>query len=510
MREADLRTVLLVHALDEADGTGEVLPLAERSEATRSAAQDAPQLPHGTRLSGPAERVLVRRAELLLGKLSTRAPVLSRMLELLGGSSLIGPLVLALAFAFGAAVSALDGSGRIQLLAFPMLGLIAWNLLVYVTLIGARLASLRKRKQLPGGKPISERLPGLYARWLQRRTEGLLAESERFNAPLAQVLRRFSRDWASVSRPLLALRAERLFHLGAAVLSLGVICGLYVRGLLLRYAAGWDSTFLDAEQVHAFMRVLYGPASYLTGIPLPTVAELATLRWSSGGAGAPAGPFIHLIAVTALLYIVLPRLLAVLATTVALFGRTRRLPLPAEYAGYARKILLETGKVSALSAHVVSYAYEPSSDALSGLSSLLTDALGGEVKLNMRGSIPYGEEDTLQERVLRTQPSAADCHVLLMSASATPETENHGSLIRSLQSRVSHLLVVVDESPYALRLGTDPAYAARRTERARTWREFVTQHGAKPCVVELRRLAPGSGSRAEAAESVRRALTVSA
>jgi hypothetical protein len=97
-----------------------------------------------------------------------------------------------------------------------------------------------------------------------------------------------------------------------------------------------------------------------------------------------------------------------------------------------------------------------------------------------------------------------------MSLASTPESENHGAIIatlkRALQGRGTGLLVVVDESPYAARMGDDPALASRRTERARSWREFGTQLSETVCIAELRALRPGVDASGGASREVRAAL----
>jgi len=506
MHERSLRTVLLIRSIDEGDQAGEVLSLAERSEATSVAMQQTGGISQG--LAGPvlpasAERLIVRRAELLLAKLRTRAPVVNQVLALVGGASWVGLVVLAVAFGFGVAMSALDGHQRIDVLAFPLLSLIAWNLLVYLV---ALVAAFRPARPDQGSGSI---LSSSYARWIRNRADALLRRSSHFNAPLAAAMQRFAQEWASIARPLLSLRAQRLFHLGAALLALGLVVGLYVRGLVLRYDAGWDSTFLDAASVRAVLGVLYGPASKLSGIALPDANELEALRWGAAGGGAPAGPFIHLIALTAVLYIVVPRLLLVLITTLRFWKMRLRPPLPASFMPYARALLRETGSVTGLLASVVTYAYSPSREALAGLSALLADALGGEVKVDVRASVAYGEEDTFAER-LRLEPlPAADCHLLVMSLAATPESENHGAMLeamqRTLSRRKASFLLVVDESSYAARMNAEASLATRVAQRARTWREFATARNQTACIVDLTRVRTGTAE-TEAQKTLRDAL----
>lgn len=508
MHESALRTVLLIRSIDEGDPSGQVISLEERTDATLAAAKGAPVIASG--LTGPslpaaAESIMVRRAELLLAKLRSRAPVIDRVLDLADGASWLGPGVLTIAFCMGIGVSALNGSQRIEILAFPVFGLLLWNLLVYAALLALWI---RGRRKPPAQGP--SRLASFYTRVLRGRAQALLRDTARFNVPLTEVMQKFAAEWVAIVRPSWQLRTTRLLHMGALVLAFGCIVGLYVRGLVLRYDAGWESTFLDASQVRWLMGFVYGPASALTGIALPSEVQVEGLRWKDAVYGAPAADFIHLIAVTLALYIGLPRLAAWVFCSLQLWQQRKHPQLPAAFIGYARKILVQTGRVTGLRAHVYAYAYEPSSDALAGLTALLADALGGEVKCEQRAGIAYGDEDAFAERVAREPLAHADCYVLLMSLASTPETENHGAIIatlkRALQGRGTGLLVVVDESPYAARMGDDPALAPRRVERARSWRDFGSHLSENVCIAELRALRPGLDASAGPGREVRAAL----
>jgi hypothetical protein len=267
--------------------------------------------------------------------------------------------------------------------------------------------------------------------------------------------------------------------------------------------------------VHALLGLLYGPAAALSGIVLPSAAETASLRWTDAGTGAPAASWIHLIALTALSYIVVPRVIAVLLTTAALWRAERNPQLPATFTAYARTILRETGRVSGLGATVVTYAYAPARDALAGLEALLADALGGDVKVGVHANVPYGEEDAF-ERQLRSSPlPASDCHVLVMSLAATPESENHGLMIelvrKALARQAGGLLLVVDQSTYAARLDGDPSLANRLAERTRTWRDFAAARSQPACIVDLGRLrlgdTPDDGARKDVREALQRSAT---
>lgn len=515
MHESALRTVLLIRSIDEGDHAGEVLSLADRADATQVAAQGAPAIAPGSigpQLPASAERLLVRRAELLASKLEARSPVSARALEVAEGSSWLGSAVLLLAFTFGVTMSALDGRQRIDILAFPLLSLIVWNLCVYVALLVAWLRPRvgKTRKPLAQSSWLSK----IYARVARSRIDTLLRGTSRFNVPLADALQRFASEWGAILQPALLLRAQRLFHLSAVCVALGLVAGLYVRGLVLRYDAGWESTFLDPGQVRSLLGVIYGPAAALSGQSLPSVQDVKALGWREGETGAEAAVWIHWIALTAVLYIVIPRLLAALVVSVQLWRYRRQPALPAGFVPYARSILQAAGRVSSLAGYVVTYAYAPASEALAGLRALLGEALGADVQLESRATVAYGEEDAFVAGLGTAQLPAADCHVLLMSLSATPESENHGVMIEAVQRATARrepgCLLVVDESAYAARMGDDPVLSARRAQRATSWREFAAARNQPICIVELTRRRAGASPDTAVLDHMRKALHVGA
>src|SRR5262249_61653335 len=114
---------------------------------------------------------------------------------------------------------------------------------IYALLIAARI----KRKGVtPAGTLWSGRF---YERWIGARIDGLLKQSMRFNAPLATALRRFTRECVQVEHPLLLERAQGCMPCAAAVVAAGLIAGLYIRGIALRYEAGWVSACTSANSL---------------------------------------------------------------------------------------------------------------------------------------------------------------------------------------------------------------------------------------------------------------------
>jgi hypothetical protein len=492
MRERALRSVLLVKAVEEADREGTLLPAADRSAATRDAARgqgEATGIPGADAQAGPlprgAQRLLEARAQLLHVRLAARFPVVDSVLALARGPWWAAAALVALSLGAGLALSALDGTRRINVLAFPLLGLVLWSLVVYLSVAVRWIRAIVRRA------PTKSSAARLLAQLGLARIRRLIARSGAFNAPLAGALGRFLGEWYEVARPLLVARATRLLHLCAAATGIGLIAGLYLRGIVLDYRAGWESTFLSAEQVHSFLRLAYGPASMLTGIPIPDVAHLATIRWEDGRGSESAAPWIHLLAATAALFVVLPRLMLALGSTFVIWRRSLSAPMPASLAPYFRSAFgAAAGAIGRGIVVVVPYAYVPSPVASSALQRLLAAALGENLAVDVRAPVAYGEEDELVERLERGG-AIADAIALLFSLAATPEDQNHGTLIVGVRDwltrshRHAQLLVLVDDRPYAERMGGQAGFAERVAVRRGVWEAFVVARGLTACILDL-------------------------
>src|SRR3954468_23066547 len=197
MNPRELRTVLLIHSIEETDRGGEVIPLADRADASRWVLRESGKLEAQSTaaLSPQSQAFLVKRSDRLLDRLRLRSPAVMHVLALAGGLTWLGRFVLVAAVAVGVSLSALDGSRRINILAFPLIGLIAWNLFVYVALI---VTWIRTRGRTPAGFWFAH----FYERWIAGRIESLMRHSTRYNVPLTTGLRRFAAEWGALSQPI--------------------------------------------------------------------------------------------------------------------------------------------------------------------------------------------------------------------------------------------------------------------------------------------------------------------
>ena len=458
MTEDALRRILLVKAVEEEDAGGVILPLADRGDAARSAA----------RAGGGIERLLAARAAILVPRLVARHPFLDRMLGLLRRVTWLHATAILLGAVAGVAFSALDGSRYVNLLSLPLQGLLLWNVVVVILAIALALRR-GTRPRMPLREGIGWAVERFGA-WLARSP---LTQAARFDAPLARALRRCLPGFAEAARPRLAASAGAALHLGAAAVGLGFIAGLLVRGLVLEYRAGWESTFLEPAQARAWLQVLYGPASALLATPLPDVAHIAQLRWQSGTGGENAASWLARMAVTVALFIVLPRLILA-AFSLARAARLRRaVPMPAELEAYARTAFPEAeAAIPARKVLLAPYAYAPSYDAMETLRARLREALGGKAEIRALEPVPYGEEERLRSTFAALR-EPGDLLVIALTLASTPEAENHGRVVSAARER-GDVELLLDEAEFARRMATAPERVA---ERRAAWERFAAEHG---------------------------------
>jgi len=503
-----LRTILLVKSVEDQDADGAMLTLAEREAATRDAlrrhATSAASSAHAQ--EARAWRVLETRADSLYARLVERHPVVLRTVALESRASQASIAVLVLGLLTGLVLSVTDSRVRIEILAFPLLGLVLWNLAVYLLLA---LATLRGRG---GRRATVAGIGGVawLARWGWRRAAALIRQASFYHRPLAAALRRYSDEWWPLAQPLLVQQGKRVFHLAAAAAAVGLVGGLYVRGIALEYRAGWESTFLGPAQVRSLLHWLYGPAAAVSGIALPvTDAQVDALHWRGGTGGGPAAPWIHLVAITAVLFVVLPRLALAAWASLVLASASRNAAVPDALLPYARRLLDGSdAALPALSVRVTPYACEPGPVADEGLRRLLAEAFGVGTRIERQAIVAYGDERAFAAVGATAAP---DLDLLVFSLASTPEAENHGAVLMAARAAGAggddsmRRVALIDEAPFLARMGQDASLAARVQERRDAWRDFVERHGWDACLVDLAGIARTPAVPSEAVAALRRA-----
>jgi hypothetical protein len=484
MSQVALREILLVKAIEDGDPAGSLVPLADRERASRDALRSGGLATADVALNAGGAHVaeaLGRRAHALIGPLLERHPALGDLLARSGWPRWAGFGVVAIAVIAGFGLSAMNGSRQINILALPFLGLLAWNVLVYAWLAGTAA------RRLAGAGEHASRPHGSALRGVGRRLGPLAARISQVDTVLGAAVRRFVADWSEAAAPWLAQQLRLWLHLGAACLALGLIGGLYQRGVGHHYVAGWESTWFGPSQVKWAIDHLFGAVASWSGIDLPaTAADVARLEFQpDGSGGGSAAPWIHLIALCLGAIVVAPRLLLAAAAAVqgARWSASGR--LPASLDAYARTCLGAAGQGLPVAVPVIPYGFEPPADARNRLDEALRGLFGRGAHCALQAGVAYGDEEAMAARVDAIAGDAPAC-VLLMNLAATPEDENHGIVIRSARERVRvqarplPLRLLIDETAYRARFGAEAAPGGRLEERRRLWADFARANGLQP------------------------------
>jgi hypothetical protein len=466
LNENDARRVVLVRAIELADRDHEVWPRGERRQVTREAAAEGGEAHRGASASSE-EAFIARRAALASARLDAAHPELARAGRRMEWPRRLGWLLPAAAFALGVAANELGAERRINIISFPLIGMLAWNAAVYAAIMaGLALSIGRGRRGVATEGPATRALMRLMHAGLPRHPQG----------PLARAIERYHAEWSVLALPLDLARARVWLHMAAAALAAGAVAGLYVRGLAFEYLAGWESTFLGAREVHRMLSMVLGPASALTGIAIPGVDEIAALRWSDARAGVNAAPWIHLYAMTAVLFIVGPRLALAAANALVARQLRRHFPLPLVADPYFRKLVAARDGASGV-VRLVPYSYRADAAARQALRALFAEACGRDMPLAIEESVGYGSEDDYQPDL--GSGGAGGLLVALFNLATTPEAENHGVFVERLvrAARASEapwqVMAVLDEAPYRRRSAGRDEADARLKERRAAWEELL-------------------------------------
>ena len=293
MHERAARRVILAHAIEAGDGEGRLLGQGERDQIDAQAREAA--LPGGAAEPVIApERFLDLRAQRVIAAVEARHPSLAALQD--PGSwqrwLTIGlPLA---AVAMGVLTDVVANPHRVDLVSLPLLAIVGWNLVTYLVLLA--------------GWALGRRRPQAAAEAQRRRAEGLLHWRRGGARASAEVTAFFHLRWQRATQALSVLRLKTVLHLAAAGWAVGVGLSLLARGLVVEYRVGWESTFLDAGQVHAILSLLRLPALLLFPFEPFSVQEVASLRFSEGGGALGGARWVLMYVALLAVVVIMPRL----------------------------------------------------------------------------------------------------------------------------------------------------------------------------------------------------------
>ncbi len=496
MRTQAAIKVLALHEIEEADVNGVVISHGDRREVSEAAGIEAAE-------KRPARNeALEKRTSMLLRDVRAAAcvrEVTAGVERPLHGGWMVAA-VAALALVLGFLTHQLGAGKVVNLLSIPLLGLVVWNLLVYVVWVAVEISWARS------GQPQDGRVPGGLGGWLNRlllRSAGVRmsrvapkgAESPQGAAAVVAVARRaFWEKWLRVVRARAAVWVELAFHTGAVALATGLVAGMYARGLSAEYKAAWESTFLRAPAVSTVLRTALGPAALVLGREIPKGEAMQPLNIHDQEKLPPAeresaAGWIHLYALTALIFIGMPRL----GLIALMLRRGQRIEshAPAEPALAAvHTALVRQAGGQGVPVSILPFATDPDPERLADLRAALRRLWPDTGAVAIQPTLAYGEEDdglaalgwpaSSPQGPARPSPRL----VLLMSLSATPEREVHGELVRQLAARATQaaraarddngvFAVALDSRVFRRQFDGLPEADRRLRERRAAWERVI-------------------------------------
>jgi len=459
MNELDLSKILLVQALEECDPHGRHLPLSTRYHATQQARDQ--QRPS----SDENRSFLTTRTKIMWDFLDKAFPALAQSCDRLY-VDIPTALIAIPALGAGLLINGLGESQRVNLLNFPLLLLLLWNCGIYLsTALMPLLKFSLKTTWLDTATTHLSKLAGI---WRPRSWPSINLPDPATLSWSQEATTRFMALWWPHVQPAWTQRVRQLLHLGAACMAIGIILGMYIRGLALDYQATWESTFLSANQVHWLLHTLLSPAAWLLQSPVPRLSEIVNLQAPQHG---PAAPWIHMWAVTALTFIVIPRSILALMSQRSLKQAWERFALPLNDPYFVH--LLAPARGQGVHVDILPYSFLPSPETKDFLDIRFLDIFGNLATIDWQPSVSFGQECPTWPTV----SASARNFVIIFNAAQTPECEVQGEWLHTIQTRMdkispgSRLLVLLDEEPYSQSVD-----GTRLIERRQTWQRLGNQY----------------------------------
>lgn len=463
MNRGKISKILLVQALEESDPHGRHLPLSTRHHATQQARN---QHKSSSNHSSEADlSFLSTRSDIMWAFVNKAFPAFSQSWNHLQ-VDIPTALVAIPALGVGLFMNGLGESQRVNLLNFPLLLLLLWNGGMYLS--SALLPLWKSFVKTNWLDTVAIWLAQLVGSWGQRSWPTVHLSDPSVASWIQEATKQFTALWWPHVRPAWTQRLRQLLHLGAVCMAMGIILGMYIRGLALDYQATWESTFLSANQVQGLLHTLLSPAAWLLRYPFPNVSEIMSLQAPQHG---PAAPWIHMWAVTALAIIVIPRSIMVWMSQGKLSQARETFAVPLDHPYFVHLLALDRGQ--GVQVDILPYSYQPSPKTKNFLDRGFLDLFGNLASIHWHPAMPFGQE-------IPTGPEVStpfrNC-VVIFNAGQTPEGEVQGEWLHTIQTQMdtarqgSRLLVLLDEEPYRQTIEE-----TRVMERRQAWQRLGNQY----------------------------------
>ena len=459
LTELQAKDVMLVRAIEQARDGNVLWSPTDAKDATRASIELIGQ-------KASYDQFIARRAEWVLDAIRKRQSEPLFDLAPRKSPTVAAWLLIVSAFVIGFATNHLAADSRVNIVEYPLVGLILWNLLVFITILVSGISNLFRLKSEAGG-PLTDLL-GQWQLW------GAIKSSFGKTTLWGD---QFKSDWCMIAASLNQQRLALTLHAASILFALGAMGSLYIRGFFKEYRAGWESTFFSAESIHAIANVVLAPGALLLNMQMPDVAHVAGLRFPES-AGEIARDWIHLYAASILLWILVPRLVLAIASGFSKWRQQRSFPLPIRNTYFAALRAIHSGK--GVDVVAIPFRYELTSQVKADLVRLLERAHGLAVSITVQEPVLMGEEAADWKTALGN-----DRHIavfVIFNLAATAESDTHGLLVKKILGdvyRCTPVIPIVDTGSYVDR------DKDRFNERCNQWRNILDRVRCKPLFLNL-------------------------
>jgi hypothetical protein len=332
MTERDISQVLMVRSVEESDP--DFFTPEMQLEALRESGE-----------SDNDRTLILKRASYLFQKLPGRLQDISFSIHPPRTWTVAACIAV---FFIGILFNYLGPGGRVHILYNPVVLLLLWNIAVFLILLSEYFFRKKKRHKdvFPGRieKPLKsdetgerETPPGYsyepeftfsLTRWMLRKLwfplHHQLWKRRRGMDHLSSSLKaaqRYLDYWWALNRQVVMSRFARTVHVLALCLVTGALAGIYIRGLFFEYNVVWKSTFIHAPgDISVILNILFGLPSLLMNGTFIDESHIALLLRPEG---EPAARWIHLFAMSTLMFVFPERLLLIFLEAGRIRGLTR-------------------------------------------------------------------------------------------------------------------------------------------------------------------------------------------
>ena len=346
----------------------------------------------------------------------------------------------------------------------PLLGVIAWNLIVYCW-IAAALVFNR------GKSPVGYIRRTFASAVLKLQTRGSHGQ---------EALVSFYGKWTEAELPLLRGRIAEILHFSAALFGLGLIASIGIHGWGTEYTVGWESTWLSDKPaaVLTFINLFYGMIPVNADLFNQLTPQVIESMKFGAGHGQNAAPWLVQLFYIISLIVVVPRILLGLYAYAKARYIGNHFPIDLESVYYSN--ILRQWRGQTMLMQIIPFSYPLTEKVKEGIQKFASE-------LHPENSRCIFSEAQHENTKLPEIPAGEQTEVIAVFAmTSTPEIEVQGRFIAELKQKAldskALLRVVIDTSGFLARFANTPQ---RIAERKKNWSNFLAPYGVSFAFVNL-------------------------